>query len=409
MKWDSRKLIDVATIIMGQSPPGSTYNELRDGLPFFQGVRDYGQRYPIERVYCNAPTRIAEEGDILFSVRAPIGRINRTNIRCSIGRGLSILRPHRSEDFNFVEYLLKSMSNSWGGLESQGAIFGNAKKRDIENLSFPWPDETIRLKMGTVLSKYDDLIDNNSKRIKLLEESAQLLFKEWFVNFKFSGHEKVKIRNGIPEGWESKPLEKYLEFFIGGGWGKDEYGFDYREPAYVIRGTDLPKILNGNIDNIPFRHHKESNLKSRQLLHGDIIFEVSGGSKGQPVGRALLVYDKLLDQFAESVMCASFCKLIRANTEVSPEYIYLYLQEIRSNGKMSAYENQSASNIVNFKFTEFINREHLLRPPNKIINEFTVFVHNIFSQCYCLAEQIDKLKKARDILLPRLMDGSIEV
>ena len=76
------KLDSVAQIIMGQSPPGSTYNECENGLPFYQGVVDFGTRYPSRRVYCSAPTRIAESGDILFSVRAPIGQVNIATERC---------------------------------------------------------------------------------------------------------------------------------------------------------------------------------------------------------------------------------------------------------------------------------------------------------------------------------------
>ena len=116
MKWTHKKLSQVATILMGQSPPGSTYNETGQGLPFFQGVKDFGARYPSERVYCTAPTRIAEEGDILFSVRAPIGSINRANQKCAIGRGLSAIRASTPSDTAFLEFLLRSMNGGLLGL-----------------------------------------------------------------------------------------------------------------------------------------------------------------------------------------------------------------------------------------------------------------------------------------------------
>jgi len=75
-EWEYRRLADVATLIMGQSPPGATYNEEGRGFPFFQGVKDFSNRYPQKRVYCTAPTRFADHSDILFSVRAPIGEVN---------------------------------------------------------------------------------------------------------------------------------------------------------------------------------------------------------------------------------------------------------------------------------------------------------------------------------------------
>jgi type I restriction enzyme S subunit len=92
MAGDAR-LGEVADIIMGQSPPGETYNQRGEGLPFFQGVADFNDRHPTPRVFCSAPSRIALPGDILLSVRAPIGRVNVADRVCAIGRGLSIIRP----------------------------------------------------------------------------------------------------------------------------------------------------------------------------------------------------------------------------------------------------------------------------------------------------------------------------
>jgi len=106
MGSDKRRLDSVADIIMGQSPPGSTYNEDGDGLPFFQGVRDFNYRYPSTRVYCSAPTKIAHPGDILLSVRAPIGRVNIADRECCIGRGLSIIRAKSDLDQRYIESLL---------------------------------------------------------------------------------------------------------------------------------------------------------------------------------------------------------------------------------------------------------------------------------------------------------------
>lgn len=102
---------DVAEIIMGQSPPGETYNERGDGLPFFQGVADFNYRHPTPRVYCSAPSRVAQPGDILLSVRAPIGRVNVADRKCAIGRGLSIIRPRNREDARYLEFSLRALGS----------------------------------------------------------------------------------------------------------------------------------------------------------------------------------------------------------------------------------------------------------------------------------------------------------
>ena len=181
--------------------------------------------------------------------------------------------------------------------------------------------------IASILSAYDDLIENNLKRIKLLEDKAQLLYKELIQEMSFSNTRKEEY------------IKDCLYSYIGGGWGQEEYKKGFTEPAFVIRGTDIPDTRRGIIKNVPFRYHKESNLASRNLQNGDIIFEVSGGSKNQPVGRSLFITEKLLLQFVQPVMCASFCKMLRPNQNISSELLYLYLLDSYENGVISQYEN----------------------------------------------------------------------
>jgi type I restriction enzyme S subunit len=142
---------------------------------------------------------------------------------------------------------------------------------------------------------------------------------------------------------------------------------------------------------------------------GDIVFEVSGGSKGQPVGRSILVTEKMLQQFGKPVMCASFCKMLRPNENVTPEFFYLYLLASHANGVIAQYEKHSASNIVNYGFEEFIMEQKITIPKETELRAFTEKVKPIFTLISTLGEQNGKLKEARDILLPKLMNGQIEV
>jgi type I restriction enzyme S subunit len=178
------QLNDVAEIIMGQSPPGSTYNESGVGLPFFQGVRDFNYRHPSIRVFCSEPTRIARPGDILFSVRAPIGRVNIADVECSIGRGLSIIRAKSHADRQFIEFVLRSMEQQWQVIEGGGSVFGNATRRDLATLSLPWPgNPREREAVGCLLGALDDKIELNRRMNRTLEDMARALFKSWFVDF----------------------------------------------------------------------------------------------------------------------------------------------------------------------------------------------------------------------------------
>jgi len=177
------RLGEVAEIAMGQSPPGHTYNEDGDGLPFFQGVRDFTYRFPTPRVYCTAPSRIAEPGDILLSIRAPIGRVNVAKERCATGRGIAIIRPHSRGDGRFIEFVLRHLESHWQIIEGGGSVFGNAKRTDLESLELPWPVSGCRYRIASILGSLDDKIELNRRTNRTLERMAQVLFKSWFIDF----------------------------------------------------------------------------------------------------------------------------------------------------------------------------------------------------------------------------------
>ncbi|GIV23768.1 MAG: type I restriction system specificity protein [Bacteroidia bacterium] len=178
------QLGEVAEIIMGQSPPGETYNEHGDGLPFFQGVADFNYRHPTPRVFCTAPSRIAIPGDILLSVRAPIGRVNVADRQCAIGRGLAIIRPRVREDGRYLEFALRMLETTWTAIEGGGSVFGNATRRDLETLRVPWPEsEWDRRAIAHILGTLDDKIELNRRMSETLEQMARALFKSWFVDF----------------------------------------------------------------------------------------------------------------------------------------------------------------------------------------------------------------------------------
>ena len=136
-----KTLVEIANITMGQSPKSAYYNENHDGLPFHQGVTNFGIRFPSHQTYCTVPNRIAEKGDILFSVRAPVGRINITKDTIVIGRGIAAIRSNRCEQ-NFLFYSLKNhffRENMMGG----GSIFAAVTKKDLHSVVMLQPSKHI--------------------------------------------------------------------------------------------------------------------------------------------------------------------------------------------------------------------------------------------------------------------------
>jgi type I restriction enzyme S subunit len=267
--------------------------------------------------------------------------------------------------------------------------------------------------IGSVLSAYDDLIENNTRRIKILEQMAQMLYREWFVDFRFPGHEKVKMVESemgpIPEGWRVLNVGELLKFHIGGGWGEDEHDEVFSLEAHVIRGTDIPQARVGALDGCPLRYHKESNLASRRLEPWDIIFEVSGGSKGQPVGRALLVHPKILSALGGDVMCASFCKLLRVDSfKIGVCHFYQFLLDSYSNGQIEKYQVQSTG-ITNFKFAVFLDDAKVAMPPDGVRTRFEELCRPFTDGVFALGRKNANLRTTRDLLLPKLVSGEIEV
>ncbi|MBK8153772.1 MAG: restriction endonuclease subunit S [Saprospiraceae bacterium] len=266
----------------------------------------------------------------------------------------------------------------------------------IKEFSFKLPPLPTQRKIVSILSAYDDLIENNLKRIKLLEEKAQLHYKDLMQEMSYS---KTKREEYIRD---------CLAFYIGGGWGEEDYKEKFTEPAYVIRGTDIPDTRGGNVSGIPLRFHKASNLESRKIQLGDIVFEISNGQINN-IGRTVLISKRLLGQFDQPVMCASFAKLIRVNEKVSPEFFYLYLNEGQENGLLYQYKSNSANGINNFAFETFIDEVKITIPKETELKAFTEKVKPIFTLISTLGEQNSKLREARDILLPKLINGQIEV
>lgn len=136
--WRWVKLGEVCDIIMGQSPPSSTYNFEGNGLPFFQGKADFGDLHPTPRIWCSAPQKVARPGDVLISVRAPVGSTNVANLACCIGRGLAALRPRDSLERFWLLYYLHYLEPELSKMGA-GSTFNAITKKDLQNVFIPLP------------------------------------------------------------------------------------------------------------------------------------------------------------------------------------------------------------------------------------------------------------------------------
>lgn len=281
-------------------------------------------------------------------------------------------------------------------------------------LKFEMPSRQYQDRVVSILSTYDSLIENNTKRIRILEKMAENLYKEWFVRFRFPGYEKVEFADSkygkLPNTFEIVRMKDVFGYYIGGGWGEENESDEFPEVASVIRGADFPNVWHYDVDSCPRRFHKTRNYKARRLEAGDIIMEISGGTSEQPVGRTVLVTKELVERFEGGrVICASFCKLIRLNKEkVSSYYFYYWMKFLYDTRIIDRFQLQSTG-IINFKFEPFLRKGDVMLPAKEIMEAFGKKVMVLHQDMNLLAKQNSLLARQRDLLLPRLMSGKLEV
>ena len=191
------QLENISIINMGQSPDSSTYNKDGNGLPFFQGNADFGVKYPEIRMWCSEPTKVAQEGDILISVRAPIGAMNIANCECCIGRGLAALTVKK--DVCERKYLWYALSNKVEELNAKGtgSTFKAINKKILEETEIPLPPLDEQCKIAAVLDKVSDLIAKRRQQLDKLDEMVKARFVEMFGNPLNEGCRYQKVPLGV--------------------------------------------------------------------------------------------------------------------------------------------------------------------------------------------------------------------
>ena len=172
----TQKLNDIAHIVMGQSPKGETLNTEGSGVLFFQGKKDFGFRYPTPRTYTTAATRMAEPLDILFSVRAPIGALNRSVEACCVGRGLAAIRSSCGQE-NTLFYTLKTNPNLWEKFEGEGTIFSAINKKGLSELDIPFSETAISNGVEDFLTSVEQEIFSLEQENLQLAETRNALIK----------------------------------------------------------------------------------------------------------------------------------------------------------------------------------------------------------------------------------------
>lgn len=260
----------------------------------------------------------------------------------------------------------------------------------IRKFTFPLPPISDQRSIGSTLAAYDDLIQNNRRRIALLEQSARLLYREWFVHLRFPGHEHVKVVDGVPEGWRRGSFDDVADVLSGGTpkTGVPEFW----------KG-DIPFFTPKDARDVPYALETEKYLTeaglskcNSQLFPKDTVFITARGTVGKV---ALAQVPMAMNQS---------CYALRGKGHISQLFLYCALIEA-----IGHFKSQSGGAVFNAIVVDTFKRIPCLLPPEELVVEFTELASPIFQQIDRLLLQSQKLRQARDLLLPRLMRGEIEV
>jgi type I restriction enzyme S subunit len=172
--WEFSTIQESFILTMGQSPPGHTYNESGEGIPFYQGRTDFGFRFPSQRIFCTSPTRYAEIGDVLVSVRAPVGDVNMALEKCCLGRGVAGLK-HPKGYKSFAFYTARGLRTRFDLFDSEGTVFGSINKKDFQELPVIQPTPDVMQVFDEIASPLDSKIIANERQIRTLTDLRDTL------------------------------------------------------------------------------------------------------------------------------------------------------------------------------------------------------------------------------------------
>ena len=363
--------------------PHATPEPSNEG-PIFLGIKnvtddgrlDFGEvRHVSEAEFPKWTRRVKpQKDDIVFSYEATLHRYARIpdGFGGCLGRRMALVRPDRSKvDPRFMHYLF--LSPVWrakmDAITITGATVNRIPLTIFRETEVSFPELHEQRKIADILSAYDDLIENNRRRIALLEEAARLLYREWFVHFRFPGHEHFKVTDGLPEGWKRRTLGSVLN---------------------LQRGFDLPvsrRIPGG----VPV--YGSTGIVGEHNV-ARVVFPTLVTGRSGSLGKVCYVDDPCWP-LNTSLWVTAF-------KEVSIHFAYFLLSEIN----LAKFNAGASVPTLDRKVAHGVN---ILIPSRNVATLFDEQMEVVFRQKKSLDQQIQKLAEARDLLLPRLMNGEIAV
>ena len=360
-----------------------------------------GMHRVCEEVYNKRNARaIPQTNDLIFAREATAGNVAliQEGEKVCLGQRTVLIRPNANlVNPAFLTYHLLAPEQQYKLLSTaNGATVAHVNMPTIRNLKLSLPPLATQHRIATILSRYDSLIENYQKQIKLLEEAAQRLYKEWFVDLHFPGHENTNIVDGVPEGWEKKKLCELFSFVRGKSYTSKELSDE---------GTIMVNLKNiqsfGGYKSDVEKHFIGTFKEEQTLMKGDLIMGVTDMTQE----RRLVGSVALIPDFKET---ATFSMdLIKLISFKLPN-IYLYCAMRYGDVSRQIAPLANGVNVLHLK-PEAISNIEMVVASDSIIEKFVSYTSKTIENILSLQSQLRLLTEARDRLLPKLLSGEIEV
>lgn len=278
--------------------------------------------------------------------------------------------------------------------------FAEARSGTFPQITFDvLKGETIYLPSIANQNKITSILDNINNKIRLNNEINNNLFELLKTNFK---------NNFYNKGENDSYLLDYISETIGGDWGKESPEGNNNIKVYCVRGADIPNMEYGNKGNAPIRYILEKNYKNKKLDPNNIIIEISGGSPTQSTGRTAYITQNILDMYDSPLLCTNFCRAIETKDEMLAPFVYMNLKLMYEDNIFFNWEN-GTTGIKNLALHDMLANTEVKTPDEDVIKEFYLLFNNVMNKISNNSSENIKLEQLRDALLPKLMNGEIDL
>lgn len=401
-EWQECTIGDLGQIVTGKTPPTKN-NEYWGGKVMFITPKDIQatkhifktERYVTSEGKVAVRGAILPKGSICVSCIGNIGYLGITTEECISNQQINSIIVNENNDIDFVYYLLKSLWAYFKNYEGQSTALSILNKTQFSKIKVQIPNIEVQKKIASVLKILDEKIELNNAINNNLEQQAQAIFKEWFID------------NPENENWSNGTFSELIQSTLSGDWGKEAPTGNNTEKVYCVRGADIPEVRAGNKGKMPTRYILPKNYASKKLTAGDIVVEISGGSPTQSTGRCTAISESLLNRYDSGMVCTNFCRAIKPLSGYSM-FIYYYWQYLYDKGVFFSYEN-GTTGIKNLDISGFLGTEPIIIPPKEKVLAFDDYCQTVFDRIFANGKESEQLSQLRDTLLPKLMSGELDV